>query len=101
MAQNMEDVTNVMQFVQMAQGFGPEGQATPKMGEITDYIADKLGIPTKLRFDSAERQYNLQQAAQMAAQAAQQNPEIGAGGETDKKILDLLGSNMPKVQTNA
>jgi hypothetical protein len=75
MAQNMEDVTNVMQFVQMAQGFGPEGQATPKMGEITDYIADKLGIPTRLRNDSAERQYNLQQIAQQAAQVAEQNPE--------------------------
>jgi hypothetical protein len=75
MAQNMEDVTNVMQFVQMAQGFGPEGQATPKMGEITDYIADKLGIPSRLRNDSAERQYNLQQIAQQAAQVAEQNPE--------------------------
>jgi len=75
MAQNMEDVTNVMQFVQMAQGFGPEGQATPKMGEITDYIADKLGIPSRLRNDSAERQYNLQQIAQQASQVAEQNPE--------------------------
>jgi hypothetical protein len=76
MAQNMEDVTNVVQFVQMAQQFGPEGQATPKMGEIIDYIGDKLGIPVSLRFDKAERDYNIQQIQQQAAQVAQQNPEM-------------------------
>jgi hypothetical protein len=76
MAQNMEDVTNVVQFVQMAQQFGPEGQATPRMGEIIDYIGDKLGIPVSLRFDKAERDYNLQQIQQQAAQVAQQNPEM-------------------------
>jgi hypothetical protein len=38
----------------------------------------------------------------MAAQAAQQNPEIGAGGETDKKILDMLGVNkLSEVLPNA
>jgi hypothetical protein len=76
MAQNMEDVTNVVQFVQMAQQFGPEGQATPKMGEIIDYIGDKLGIPVSLRFDKAERDYNIQQIKQQAAQVAEQNPEM-------------------------
>jgi hypothetical protein len=76
MAQNMEDVTNVVQFVQMAQQFGPEGQATPKMGEIIDYIGDKLGIPVSLRFDKAERDYNIQQLQQQAAQVAETNPEM-------------------------
>jgi len=102
MAQNMEDVTNVVQFVQMAQQFGPEGQATPKMGEIIDYIGDKLGIPVSLRFDKAERDYNIQQLQQQAVQMAQQNPDAMAGGETDKKILDMLGVNkLAEVMPNA
>jgi len=92
MAQNMEDVTNTMQFVQMAAQLGPEGQATPKYGEIIDFIADKLGVPSRLRTSPEERAFNLEQAAQQAQQLAQQNPEM-LGGDTDKKILDMLGLN--------
>jgi hypothetical protein len=93
MAQNMEDVTNTMQFVQMAAQLGPEGQATPKYGEIIDFIGDKLGVPSRLRVSAEERQFNLEQAAQQAQQLAQQNPEMLDGADTDKKILDMLGVN--------
>jgi hypothetical protein len=78
MAQNMEDVTNTMQFVQMAAQLGPEGQATPKYGEIIDFIGDKLGVPSRLRASAEERQFNMQQAAQQAQQLAQENPEVAA-----------------------
>jgi hypothetical protein len=84
MAQNMEDVTNVTQFVQMAAQMGPEGQATPKFGAIVDYIADKLGVPTSLRVSAEERQFNMEQAMQQAQQMAQ-------GGNMDQEILDMLG----------
>jgi hypothetical protein len=84
MAQNMEDVTNVTQFVQMAAQMGPEGQATPKFGAIVDYIADKLGVPTSLRVSPEERQFNMEQAMQQAQQMAQ-------GGNMDQEILDMLG----------
>jgi hypothetical protein len=93
MAQNMEDVTNTMQFVQMAAQLGPEGQATPKYGEIIDFIGDKLGVPSKLRASAEERQFNMQQAMEQAQQLAQQNPEMLDGADTDKKILDMLGVN--------
>ena len=82
-----------MQFVQMAAQLGPEGQATPKYGEIIDFIADKLGVPSRLRASAEERQFNLEQAAQQAQQLAQQNPEMLDGADTDKKILDMLGLN--------
>lgn len=75
MAQNMEDVSNVMQFVQVSASLGPEGQATPKMGDIADYVADKLGIPASLRNSKADRDYNLQQMAMQAQQVAAQSPE--------------------------
>jgi hypothetical protein len=85
MAQNMEDVTNVTQFVQLASQLGPEGQATPKYGEIIDFIADKLGIPSKLRASAEERRFNLEQAAQQAQQMAMQNPE--AAGAIVKEMM--------------
>jgi hypothetical protein len=78
MAQNMEDVTNVTQFVQMAAQMGPEGQATPKYGAIVDYIGDKLGVPTSLRVSPEERQFNMEQSMQQAQQLAQENPEVAA-----------------------
>jgi hypothetical protein len=62
----------------MAAQLGPEGQATPKYGEIIDFIADKLGVPSRLRASSEERQFNMQQAAQQAQQLAQENPEVAA-----------------------
>jgi hypothetical protein len=78
MAQNMEDVTNITQFVQMATQMGPEGQATPKFGAIVDYIGDKLGIPQALRVSPEERNVNMEQAMQQAQQMAQENPEAAA-----------------------
>ena len=76
MAQNMDEVSNTMQFVQLASQMGPEGQATPKYGDIVDYIGDKLGVPVRLRLSPEERTFNLQQAAQQAQQVAQENPEM-------------------------
>jgi hypothetical protein len=78
MAQNMEDVGNVTQFVQMAAQMGPEGQATPKFGAIVDYIGDKLGIPAALRVSPEERQFNMEQAMAQAQQMAQENPEVAS-----------------------
>jgi len=62
----------------MAAQLGPEGQATPKYGEIIDFIGDKLGVPSRLRVSSEERQFNMEQAAQQAQQLAQENPEVAA-----------------------
>jgi len=49
MAQNMDEINNIMQFMQIAQGMGPEGQMAIKAGAAMDYIADKLGVPAAVR----------------------------------------------------
>jgi hypothetical protein len=79
MAQSMDEVNKVLQFAQIAQGAGPEGQMSLKVGEMLDYIGEKLGIPAKLRTSPAERAQRMQDMAQMAQQAAQANPEAAAG----------------------
>jgi hypothetical protein len=79
MAQSMDEVNKVLQFAQIAQGAGPEGQMSLKVGEMLDYIGEKLGIPAKLRTSPAERAQRMQDMAQMAQQAAQANPEATAG----------------------
>ena len=75
MAQNMDDIQNILQYAQIAQQAGPEGQMAIKVGEMLDYIAEKLGVPQKLRPTPQERAMMQQQAAAMAQQMQQQNPE--------------------------
>jgi hypothetical protein len=81
MAQNMEDVNNILQYMQIAQSAGPEGQMAIKIGDMLDMIAEKLGVPQKIRPTPEERMMMMEQAAQIA----QQNPELAAqavGGMT-------------------
>ena len=75
-AQNMDDVQDVMQWAQIAAGMGPVGQATVKMDAISDYVADKLGIPIELRTSEEERMELEKQMAEMM-QAQMQAPVEG------------------------
>jgi hypothetical protein len=76
MAQNMEDVQNVLQYAQIVQQAGPQAQMTLKADAMMDYIAEKLSIPQKLRNTQEERMAMQQQMAQMVQQVSQQNPEL-------------------------
>jgi len=65
-AQNMGDIEKITQWVQIASALGPEGQLTVNTSAISDYIADKLGVPAELRTSMEERAQAVQAAAQMA-----------------------------------
>lgn len=78
MAQNMEEINSIMQYMQIANSMGPEGQMSIKVGETLDLIAEKLGVPQRVRMSPDERQMKMQEMAQMAQMAAQQNPEMAA-----------------------
>ena len=72
MSQNTNDVNNVVQFAQIVAQLGPEGATALKIGEITDYIAEKLGVPAALRNSPQERAEIIQQTQMMAEQQMQQ-----------------------------
>jgi hypothetical protein len=74
MAQNMEEINNILQFSQIAQAAGPEGAMAIKVGDMLDLIAEKLGVPQKIRRSPEERMMQMQQMAMMA----EQNPEMAA-----------------------
>ena len=83
MAQNMEEVQNVLQYAQIAQGAGPEGAMSIKVDEMMDYIAEKLAVPQRLRPTPQERMMMKQQMQQQAQQQqmmqmAAENPEAAA-----------------------
>jgi hypothetical protein len=70
MAQNMDDIQNILQYAQIAQQAGPAGQTTIKVEEMMDYIAEKLGVPQSIRPTPQERMMMKQQMAQAAQQMA-------------------------------
>ena len=79
MAQNMEEINNIMQFMQITASMGQEGQLAVKTGDLIDFLGDKLGVPSAVRNSAAERgflmeeQKKLQQQDQaMMAMAGQQ-----------------------------
>jgi len=81
MAQNMEEVSNILQYAQIAAGAGPEGQMIVKIGDMLDIIAEKLAVPQSIRMTKAEREAKMAEAqdmAEQAAQMAQENPDAAA-----------------------
>lgn len=76
-AQNLEEINEVMQFVQIAGSLGPGGIAEMKPDEIATFIADKLGIPSNLRTTPQEKQAIIQQSMQMAMQGQGMGPQGG------------------------
>lgn len=79
MAQNMEEIGNIMQFKQIAEAFGPEGQMAINASETLEYIGNKLGVPATLRTSPVERQQAMAQQAQMAAAMMEQQGQLPAG----------------------
>ena len=68
-AQSMDEINGALQFAQIVQQMGPEGSVAIKMGDMIDYLGDKLGVPASLRNDAAERAFLIEQQAQQQAQA--------------------------------
>ena len=86
MAQNMEKVNEVLNYMQILQGLGPQGQLFLNQDKAMDFIADNLGIPATLRTTPEERQALIQQAQQMAQMAQQEGMMDGQGPGTEDPI---------------
>ena len=68
MAQNMEEINSIMQFMQITQAMGNEGALAVKTGDLIDYLGDKLGVPAALRTTAAERAFIIDQQRQLMQQ---------------------------------
>ncbi len=79
-AQAMDEVNSALQFAQLAQQMGPEGAVAIKYGEMVDYLADKLGVPSALRNDAAERAFMLEQQQRQQQQMMQAQLAMAQAG---------------------
>ena len=68
MAQNMEEVNSIMQFMQITAALGNEGAMAVKTGDLIDYLGDKLGVPAAIRTTAAERSFLIEQQREMMRQ---------------------------------
>jgi len=75
MAQNMEKVSEVLNFMQIVQGLGPQGQLFLNQDRAIDFIAENLGIPAEILTTPQEREALIQQAQAMAQQQGVMNNE--------------------------
>ena len=84
MASNMDKLNEVMQFMQISQMMGPQGQTLLRMDKVGDYLADQLGIPASLRTTPQERMQMQEEMMQMAQMAAQQQGVLPPEGEQEQ-----------------
>ena len=68
MAQNMEEVNAIMQFMQITATMGNEGQLAIKAGNAIDFIGDKLGVPVSVRTTAAERAFLIEEQRKLMMQ---------------------------------
>jgi nucleotide-binding universal stress UspA family protein len=92
MAQNLDEINNIMQFMQITQTMGPEGQLAINVDSTIDYVADKLGVPAVVRRTPEERQQIKDQMAQAAAQAAQAQQAMPEQGGNDQQLLEAINA---------
>lgn len=82
-AQSMEEINAIMQYAQIMQGFGSDGAVAIKTEMVVDYIGDKLGVPSLVRNNMAERAILLEEMQKkqqdaMALQAMAMQQQAGA-----------------------
>jgi hypothetical protein len=66
MAQNMEEINSIVQFLQLTSALGNEGALAVKTGDLIDYLGEKLGVPAYLRTSAAERAYLIEEQRKLA-----------------------------------
>jgi len=85
-AQHMEEINSIVQYIQLVSPLGAEGEMAVNKSALIDYLGDKLGVPSEVRHDAAERAFMIEErakaeqaAAMMQAQMAQQQAQPDQG----------------------
>ena len=86
--QNLQELQDVLQYIQIAQGLGPEVFALGvKVEEVPEWLGKKLAIDPKLMRNAAERKQAQELAGQaMAQQQAAQAPAPSAGEPVQEPV---------------
>jgi len=78
-AQKLQEVNDIVQFMQIANSLGPQGQMALSIPRITQFIASKMNINQELLTTPEEQQMMMQQM-QQAMEAEEGPPVVDDGG---------------------
>ena len=74
-AQNEEELSSLLQFVQIAQAFGPAGALAVNQEKALNFVADRLGVPPRVLTTAEEREMLMQEMQAAAEQQQMQQAE--------------------------
>ena len=77
-SQKLQEVNDVVQFMQIANSLGPQGQSALSIPRIAQYIAEKMNINQELLTTPEEQQAMMDQMQQ--AMMAEQGPQTADDG---------------------
>jgi hypothetical protein len=98
MAQNMEEINSIMQFMQIAATMGNEGQLAIKTSDALDFIGDKLGVPASVRTTAAERAYLIEEQRKLMMQDQQM---MAMAGQQESVAQNQQAAMVPDQQMGA
>ena len=78
-AQKLQEINDLVQYMQIANSMGPQGQATIAVPKVLEFIAERLGITQDVLNSQEEQQMIMQQMAQMQQQMAEPQPADDGG----------------------
>jgi len=78
-AQKLQEINDLVQYMQIANSMGPQGQVTVSVPKVLEFIAERLGIDQNVLNSPEEQQMIMQQMAQ-AQQELEQPQEMNDGG---------------------
>ena len=76
-AQKLQEINDVVQYMQIANAMGPQGQASISVPRVLAFIAERLGIDQNI-LNSPEEQEQIMMQMQQAMMQAQQPAQPGA-----------------------
>ena len=101
MAQNMEEINAVVQFMQLTSAMGNEGALAVKTGDLIDYLGEKLGVPAALRTSAAERAYLMEEQRKLAQQDQAMMAMAGNQQAVAQSQMDATAPNPERAQPGA
>jgi hypothetical protein len=84
-AQKLQEINDVVQYMQIANQMGPQGQATISVPRVLEFIAERFGIDQNL-LATEEEQMMVMQQMMMMQQAAAQPEQVNDGGAVEEAI---------------
>lgn len=85
-AQKLQEINDVVQYMQIANQMGPQGQVTVSVPRVLEFIAERLGIEQTLLNNPEEQQMMMQQMQQMMM-AQQAPPEAEPAPGTEEQMV--------------